>query len=133
MAEGGGLLNRYTAKSRIEGSNPSDSATHFAGNPRYINGIGIITGFQALQPRIVEFMNVELEPCSTGLSEALATGIVRQLEPIAAPGRVEKEPAIAAVLVGEDPAPCFRKCSMSSTGRSPEAFPGPSVFDGGLR
>jgi hypothetical protein len=25
-AEGGGLLNRYTAKSRIEGSNPSVSA-----------------------------------------------------------------------------------------------------------
>ena len=27
MAEGGGLLNRYTVKSRIEGSNPSVSAT----------------------------------------------------------------------------------------------------------
>ena len=26
MAEGGGLLNRYTVKSRIEGSNPSVSA-----------------------------------------------------------------------------------------------------------
>ena len=26
-AEGGGLLNRYTVKSRIEGSNPSVSAT----------------------------------------------------------------------------------------------------------
>jgi hypothetical protein len=37
VAEGGGLLNRYTVKSRIEGSNPSVSAillraTHFAGN-----------------------------------------------------------------------------------------------------
>jgi hypothetical protein len=27
VAEGGGLLNRYTAQSRIEGSNPSVSAT----------------------------------------------------------------------------------------------------------
>ena len=30
MAEGGGLLNRYTVKSRIEGSNPSVSASRFA-------------------------------------------------------------------------------------------------------
>ena len=28
MAEGGGLLNRYTGSTRIEGSNPSVSATH---------------------------------------------------------------------------------------------------------
>ncbi len=28
MAEGGGLLNRYTLKRRIEGSNPSGSANH---------------------------------------------------------------------------------------------------------
>ena len=28
-AEGGGLLNRYTVKSRIEGSNPSVSASFF--------------------------------------------------------------------------------------------------------
>src|SRR5262249_32604730 len=31
VAEGGGLLNRYTAQSRIEGSNPSVSAICFAG------------------------------------------------------------------------------------------------------
>ena len=30
MAEGGGLLNRYTLSRRIEGSNPSVSAKHFA-------------------------------------------------------------------------------------------------------
>jgi hypothetical protein len=30
-AEGGGLLNRYTVKSRIEGSNPSVSASHMYG------------------------------------------------------------------------------------------------------
>ncbi len=29
MAEGGGLLNRYTVKSRIGGSNPPLSATFF--------------------------------------------------------------------------------------------------------
>jgi hypothetical protein len=31
-AEGGGLLNRYTVKSRIEGSNPSGSASPIIAN-----------------------------------------------------------------------------------------------------
>ena len=32
MAEGGGLLNRYTLLRRIEGSNPSVSASHRLGS-----------------------------------------------------------------------------------------------------
>ena len=34
-AEGGGLLNRYTVKSRIEGSNPSVSANNTVFQPKF--------------------------------------------------------------------------------------------------
>ena len=38
MAEGGGLLNRYTLSRRIEGSNPSVSAIDCMSGPRTWNG-----------------------------------------------------------------------------------------------
>ena len=38
MAEGGALLRRYTGKTRIEGSNPSLSATTFIGEMK-VRGI----------------------------------------------------------------------------------------------
>ena len=37
MAEGGGLLNRYTVKSRIVGSNPIPSATFRYDEPEITN------------------------------------------------------------------------------------------------
>ena len=48
MAEGGGLLNRYTLQRRIEGSNPSVSANfiHFCQAP-YIPKAPLHQGFAA--------------------------------------------------------------------------------------
>ena len=46
MAEGGGLLNRYTLSRRIEGSNPSVSAK-FAESRRLI-----LSTLELLKPRI---------------------------------------------------------------------------------
>src|ERR1051326_947033 len=41
VAEGGGLLNRYTLSRRIEGSNPSLSATAHRSRPRLRTGLAV--------------------------------------------------------------------------------------------
>ena len=41
-AEGGGLLNRYTVKSRIEGSNPSVSASCIQGRPSAAGSLRVL-------------------------------------------------------------------------------------------
>ena len=49
MAEGGGLLNRYTLQRRIQGSNPCVSANY---HNNYLNYLVIIVNCKPLGPRL---------------------------------------------------------------------------------